>query len=117
MTNLYRGLRSQSSTQTTFAEPSTDPGPLFDDVDNVKETWNGTFIYLPDELKSRVEMTYAESRLTYRQQHGRDLEKMREFYPLLVYLGLEWLDSCEDEELAAALTHLADDQESADDDS
>lgn len=73
---------------------------------NVKEEWNGTYLYLPDKLKRDFQLAYKSTSLTYQQEVGSELPKMRAYYPLVIKLGVEAVESMDADDLDGALAAL-----------
>lgn len=73
---------------------------------SVKEEWNGVYLYLPDDLKRDFQLSYKSTSLTYQQESGRELPKMRAYYPLVIKLGVEALESMSAEDLDTELSKL-----------
>lgn len=71
---------------------------------NIKKEWNVRSFYLDDELDS--ELTTAFKRLDLELEESDvdvNLKKTRHFYPLVVELGLERLESMESTEITEQL--------------
>lgn len=83
----------------TTEETTSTPG-------SVKDEWNGVYLYLPDDLKRDFQLAYKSTSLTYQQESGLELPKMRAYYPLVIKLGIEALESMSAEELDTELTDL-----------
>lgn len=80
------------NTETSEQSESPDPAGSTENeerVQNVKEEWNGTYVYLPDEIDEPLDAEF--DRLVY--ECGRDLgwkpKKNRHYYPLVVTDGIE----------------------------
>jgi hypothetical protein len=73
---------------------------------NVKEEWNGLYLYLPDELKNKFQLTYKSTSLTYQREFGNELPKMRGYYPLVIKLGMEAIDELDADGLDSAFHEL-----------
>lgn len=75
------------------------------DVENVKQEWKGTTMYLPDAVKGDVGKAFKQLDL----QLDDDLTKFRKtrhFYPLLVEAGKERLESMERDEIMERLERI-----------
>ncbi|SEW10664.1 hypothetical protein [Natrinema salifodinae] len=77
------------------------------DVTNVKEEWENLTIYLPDELRDEIELAFRETSYECMRAKNYDLQKLRDFYPLLIVLGLESLESIEGEDVTDILAYSA----------
>lgn len=81
------------------------------DVENVKQEWKGTTMYLPKPLKGDVGKAFKQLDL----QLDDDLtkfQKTRHFYPLLVEAGKERLESMESDEIMERLEGIDPDLDS-----
>lgn len=85
------------------AEAGTDEYPP---AVNVKEEWEGITIYLPKSLRDDLELAYRELSLDCKRSTGADVQKLRDFYPLVVALGLEQLDDTKPEDVFSTLSYL-----------
>lgn len=81
------------------------------DVDNVKREWENLTIYLPERLREEIELSFRELSYETMRAHDRDLQKLRDFYPLLIVLGLESLESTELEDAFEILAYSAEEYE------
>lgn len=77
------------------------------DVTNVKKEWENLTIYLPEGLREEIELAFRETSYECMRAKGHDLQKLRDFYPLLMVLGLESLESIEGEEITDILAYSA----------
>jgi len=75
------------------------------DVD-VKSEWGSVTVYLPESLRNELELTYRKMGYECKQSHGRDLQKLRDFYPLVFAMGLESLESTESEDALSVLEFI-----------
>jgi cobalamin biosynthesis protein CobT len=80
----------RSDTEATSEQSDRSDNPVNEDrVQNVKQEWNGTYIYLPDELDSPFDAEF--DRLVY--ECGRELnwkpKKNRHYYPVVIMYGIE----------------------------
>lgn len=103
--------RSDEPADDDFAKfwVNTDEGDEYEPVDvtNVKEEWENLTIYLPEELREEIELAFRETSYEAMRAEGHDLQKLRDFYPLLMVLGLESLESIEGEEITDVLAYSA----------
>lgn len=77
------------------------------DVTNVKEEWENLTIYLPERLREEIELAFRETSYECMRADGHDLQKLRDFYPLLMVLGLESLESIDSTEITDILAYSA----------
>ncbi|WP_226482844.1 hypothetical protein [Natrinema amylolyticum] len=77
------------------------------DVTNVKEEWENLTIYLPDGLRNEIELAFREASYECMRTENYDLQKLRDFYPLLIVLGLESLESIEGQDITDILAYSA----------
>ncbi|WP_408957674.1 hypothetical protein [Natrinema sp. 74] len=77
------------------------------DVTNVKEEWENLTIYLPEALRDEIELAFRETSYECMRTENYDLQKLRDFYPLLVVLGLESLESIEGKDITDILAYSA----------
>lgn len=87
-------------------EPVRQSGTEEPSRTNVKEEWNGLYLYLPDELKNEFQLTYKSSSLAYQREFGHELPKMRGYYPLIIKLGMEAIQEMDTDSLDGALHEL-----------
>ena len=80
-------------------------------VDSVREAWNGTTFYLPDEMRDQLDDEFR--RVEYElggEIDGTSLKKDRHFKPLVISVGLDRLQEMDAEEIEAALREMMDDE-------
>lgn len=75
-------------------------------VKNVKTEWNTSTFYLDDELSGRLNRLYKKLDWQLTDEYDMSLSKTRHYYPLVVQLGLEELDSLESSEVKERLEDL-----------
>ena len=68
-------------------------------IENVKEIWRNTSIYLPENLRTRMQTAYKRKNLEVDLETGDELRKTRHYYPLLIALGVEAIEEMEPEEI------------------
>lgn len=83
-----RGARNEGTSQT---------------VKNVKTEWNTFTFYLDDELSNRLNRLYKKLDWQLADEHDVTLSKTRHYYPLVVWLGLEQLESLDSKEIKERL--------------
>lgn len=71
-------------------------------VMNVKNAWRAKTVYLPDSLHDDLGTAYKRLDLDLDDDFN-ELRKTRHFYPLLVAVGLEQMESMEREEVISVL--------------
>lgn len=74
---------------------------------NVKKDWNATTVYLPDELDQAVTTAYKRTDLELSAEFDHPIKKTRHYYPLLIALGMEQLESMESNEVMEALEGMS----------
>jgi len=74
-------------------------------VGNVKDEWNARTIYLSDELEGELSKLFKRLDLKLDDEMS-SFRKTRHFYPLLVTVGKERLESMEGEELIEKLERI-----------
>lgn len=72
-------------------------------VKNVKTEWNAFTFYLDDKLSSRLNRLYKKLDWQLADEYDVSLSKTRHYYPLVVQLGLEELDSLDSKEIKERL--------------
>ena len=77
-----------------------------EDLGNVKDDWEGMTIYLPEDLHNAVNLAYRELSLETARATNYDLQKLQDFYPLLVAVGLNNLDQSDTDDLLPMLEYL-----------
>lgn len=75
-------------------------------VKNVKDEWPATSVYLPEFLNSSLSTTYKRADLDFEEEFGKSLQKTRYYYPLVVKLGLERIESMEAQDLQERIEGL-----------
>jgi hypothetical protein len=73
---------------------------------SVKEEQVGTYMYLPESQKKEVEHRYTVLKAEFEYEFGRDFEKNRHFFPLLVEHGLSGLDDADADDVREMLESL-----------
>ncbi|NGM70649.1 hypothetical protein G6M89_16830 [Natronolimnobius sp. AArcel1] len=87
-------------------DADTDISYDLDDLGNVKEDWEGMTIYLPEDLHNALNLAYRELSLETARTTEYDLQKLQDFYPLLVAVGLNNLDQSDTDDLLSMLEYL-----------
>lgn len=96
--NNARNKKASSSSSTSMNATKSK---------NVKEDWNATTIYLPDKLDREFSTAYKRADLELSEVSDRSLKKTRHYYPLIVALGLERLESMDSNEVMEELDKLS----------
>jgi hypothetical protein len=73
---------------------------------NVKKDWNATTIYLPDDLNRAMTTAYKRADLELSAEFNHSIKKTRHYYPLLIALGMEQLESMEANEVMEVLEEM-----------
>ncbi|ELY96531.1 hypothetical protein [Natrialba taiwanensis] len=73
---------------------------------NVKKEWRATSIYLPEFLDRSLTTSYKHLDLDFEEEYGHSLQKTRHYYPLVVALGIERLESMDPEEVQERIEAL-----------
>lgn len=73
---------------------------------DVKSEWGSVTVYLPEPLRNELELAYRKLGYECKQSHGRDLQKLRDFYPLVFAMGLESLESTDSEDALSVLAFI-----------
>lgn len=60
-------------------------------------------MYLPGDLHTDLDVRFDELNARHKRKHGEPLEKNRDYYPLIVELGLEKIAEMDDEDLLGRL--------------
>ena len=74
---------------------------------NVKKDWNATTIYLPDDLNRAMTTAYKRTDLELSAEFDHSIKKTRHYYPLLIALGMEQLESMEAIEVMEVLEEMS----------
>jgi len=74
---------------------------------NVKKDWNATTIYLPDDLNRAMTTAYKRTDLELSAEFDHSIKKTRHYYPLLITLGMEQLESMEAIEVMEVLEEMS----------
>ena len=75
---------------------------------NVKKEWNAKSVYLPNEIERFLSRTYKKLDWQLDEDEGISIKKTRHYYPLVIMLGLERLESMESTEIKDRLEELED---------
>lgn len=75
-------------------------------VKNVKTEWNTFTFYLDDTLSGQLNRLYKKLDWQLADEHDMSISKTRHYYPLVVRLGLERLDSLDSKEVKERLDDL-----------
>jgi len=60
-------------------------------------------MYLPEDLHTDLDVRFDELNARHKREHGKPLEKNRNYYPIVIELGLEKLVELDDDDLLARL--------------
>ena len=74
---------------------------------NVKKDWNATTIYLPDDLNRAMSTAYKRTDFELSAEFDHSIKKTRHYYPLLIALGMEQLESMESNEVMEELEEMS----------
>ncbi|OVE83274.1 hypothetical protein B2G88_16545 [Natronolimnobius baerhuensis] len=77
-----------------------------EDLGNVKDDWEGMTMYVPEDLHNALNLAYRELSLETAQATNYDLQKLQDFYPLLIAVGLNNLDQSDTDDLLSMLEYL-----------
>ncbi|MFC7216237.1 hypothetical protein ACFQO4_19425 [Saliphagus sp. GCM10025334] len=100
------------SKQSKPSKPSqTDkPGEMEEtgetDKPSIKDEQVGTYLYLPEAQKKEMGLQYKILSAEYEREFGKELEKNRHFYPLVIEHGLDGLDGLDVQEVRDLLDGL-----------
>jgi hypothetical protein len=75
-------------------------------IDNIKSEWDNLTVYLPEPLRQELEVKYREMSYECMRSHDYELTKLREFYPLVVALGLENVERIDDDDVLGLLDYI-----------
>lgn len=81
----------EAAPEQTAEEPEPEPEAPEPSGESVKDR-PSVLMYLPEDLKQELEIRYSELNARFQREHGRPLEKNRDFYPALIQAGLEEKD-------------------------
>lgn len=70
---------------------------------SIKDQYQGTYIYLPEDLRQEFDLIADEMDTARRRRTGKHVEKIRHFEPLVVALGIEAIENMDDDELEERL--------------
>lgn len=76
---------------------------------DVKAQWQGTTMYLPEDLREELELTYQELSLECKREYGVNMQKLRDFYPYVIELGLEEIAKRNTEDVLSDQLYLIED--------
>jgi len=103
-TDMSSTSQNDSTEQNSQNAQNSSNNRKSQNAQNVKKEWNVRSFYLDDELNS--ELTTAFKRLDLGLSEAEidlNLKKTRHFYPLIVELGLEQLESMDTTEVTERL--------------
>ena len=86
--------------------PETDKTYDLRNLGNIKSEWDATTIYLPAERKSAVELAYRRSSYECKRECGYDMQKLQDFYPLLIAMGLNNLNRSDSDDMLTLLAYV-----------
>jgi negative regulator of genetic competence, sporulation and motility len=89
----------QQGKQGQSEQPDGPDKPEQTEQQSVKDQYQGTYIYIPPDLREQMDLIADTLDLNRRQRNGNRVEKIRHFYPLVVSLGLERINNTDDEAL------------------
>jgi hypothetical protein len=108
--NRRRDVKERASGSADDDEPSepskpdeTDESDESGESGGVKEEHVGVYMYLPEDQKEEIGYQFDRLKAEYRRETGEELEKNREFYPLLIQYGLDSLDSWDGQDVKECL--------------
>lgn len=100
---------SEAAEQSEASETSEPPKPdKTDETDeeesdggeeSVKEEHVGVYMYLPENQRDEVSYQFDRLKAEYKRVSGEELEKNRDFYPLLIKCGLDSLEGWDGEDV------------------
>lgn len=73
---------------------------------SIKDQYQGTYIYLPEDLRQEFDLVAQELDTQRQRQNGKQVEKIRHFEPLVVALGLDAIENMDDDELEECLAEF-----------
>lgn len=76
------------------------------DSQSVKEEHVGVYMYLPEGQRDEVRYQYKRLDAEFQREFGQELEKNRQFYPLLIQYGLDRLSGWDATDVADRLEGL-----------
>lgn len=74
------------ATEPSETESSEEP-PEADEQVSVKER-PSVLMYLPEDVRSELDIRFDELNARHKREHGEPLEKNRDYYPAVVQSGL-----------------------------
>jgi hypothetical protein len=77
-----------------------------EDSQSIKDQYQGTYIYLPEDLREEFDLVADEMDTARRRRTGKHVEKIRHFEPLVVALGMEKIEELDDDELEDRLAEF-----------
>lgn len=80
------------------------------DID-VKNEWSGLTIYLPEQLREKLELVFREHSYECKRTSDLELRKLRHFYPVIIALGLEQLEDTSAEDIGPLLSYITSEYE------
>lgn len=77
-----------------------------DKPESAKDSYQGTYIYLPEDLRQEFDLVADEMHIQRQRRNGKAVEKIRHFEPLIVALGLEAVESLDEDEIENRLSEF-----------
>lgn len=103
-------VESEEKSKTSNTAMSSSPSDTdrneqtSQNAQNIKKEWNVRSFYLSDDLEKRLTTTFKRLDLDISESESEiDLKKTRHFYPLVVELGLDALESMDVTEVTEIL--------------
>ena len=96
----------QQAEQGEQEKPEQPAEPEQHEKQSIKEQYQGTYIYLPEDLRQEFDLIADETDTARRRRTGKRVEKIRHFEPLVVALGLEQIENLDDDELEERLAEF-----------
>jgi hypothetical protein len=105
---LSRRFEDEADEESADSQSQTDMSsqsdPTSQKAQNIKNEWNVRSIYLPDDLDSDLSTAFKRLDLELSEADADiALKKTRHFYPLVVALGMEQLESMDITEVTERL--------------
>lgn len=94
-----KNAKPAKPSKTEMKETTTDTP---DRSTSVKDR-PSVLMYLPENLHTDLDVRFDELNARHKRKHGEPLEKNRDYYPLVVELGLEKLAEMDDDNLLRRL--------------
>lgn len=95
-----------SGVDESFEDEQVETAYELTDLGNVKQEWESLTIYLPEDLQNALNLTYRQVSYECLRSNQYDLQKLQDFYPLLIAVGLNSLKQSDTADVLSMLEYI-----------